>query len=190
MCSVTYELYIPSYNTYSWINFVLEEDLSDKYTTYRDGCLKRFKDDRLFYGDSWHFLKKDFEHKKKGNEKLYTKKSHTTVSADKETVENEKIPPGRRRGSTSTLHRSSETNFDADGPELFKRRKRDVDHENQRYASYHMPKTTDGSEDIQYVDNNEKYDDRLNRSETNLEKSLKKISTKNRGKKNISTLCF
>lgn len=187
MCSVTYELYIPSYNTCSWINFVLEEDLSDGYRRYRDGCLNRFKNKRLFYGDIWYFFKKDFEHKKKVNEKLYTKKCHTTASADKETVENEKIPSVRIRVSTSTLPRSSETNFYADGPESFKRRKRDVDHENQRNASCHMPKTTDGSEEIQYVDNNEKYDDRLNCSETNLEKSLKKISTKKRGKKNIST---
>lgn len=141
-------------------------------------------------GDIWYFLQKDFVQKKKVNGKLYTNKCHTTASADKETVEKKKIPPVRRRGSTSTLTRSSETNFDADGPEHFKRRKRDVGHKNQRYASCHMPKTTDGSEENQYVDNNEKYDDRLNSSETNLEKSLKKISTKNRGKKNISTLCF
>lgn len=146
--------------------------------------MNRFKNNhnQLSPGDIWYFLQKDFVQKKKVNGQLYTKKRHTTASADKETVENKKIPPARIRASTSTLPRSSETSFDADGPENGKRRKRDVDHENQRNASCHMPKTTDGSEEIQYVDNNEKYDDRL--------KSLKKISTKNRGKKNISTLCF
>lgn len=169
--------------------------------------MKRFKKDQLSHGDIWYFFKKDFVHKKKVNRKLYTKKCHTTASADKETVENEKIPPVRIRStkarsyevlgrtfgdSVTTESDESETNFDADGPENLKRKKRDVDHENQRNASCHMPKTNDGSEEIQYVDNNEKYDDRLNCSETNPEKSLKKISTENRGKKNtrIRTLCF
>lgn len=155
----------------------------------------------MSHGDTWYFLKKDFVHKKKVNRKLYTKKRHTTASADKEAVENKKMPSVRIRttrscellgrtfgDSVTTESDELETNFDADGPE--KRRKRDVDHENQRYASCHMPKTTDGSEEIQYVDNDEKYDDRLNCIETNLGKSLKKISTENRGKKNISKLCF
>lgn len=154
--------------------------------------MKRYKSKRLSQGDKWYFLKKDFVYKQTVNSKLYKKKYHTTASADKETVENEKIPPVRIRirDTVTTESNESETNFDADGPENVERRKRDEDHENQRNASCHMPKTTDGSEEIQYVDNNEKYDDRLNCTETNLEKSLKKISTENRGKKNISTLCF
>lgn len=149
--------------------------------------MKRFKKDHLSHGDTWYFLKKDFVHKKRVNRKLYTKNRRTTASA-------EKIPPVRIRklrsyellgptvgDSVTTESDKSESNFDADGPGNVKRRKHDVDHENQ---SEEMEK--DGSEEIQYVDN----DDQSNCSETGLGKSLKKIYTENRGKKNISTLCL